>query len=449
MSSSHREQVQISRRLLLNFLWLQQSGGGELLRDEQIYLAHKAAAPTKYPPSATVLADYPEEADILNKYPPTQVQLQVFDGCAHVIPTLSITVPAKYMYRSAANFGIWAITVAQHKRQIDDAKSVQRQHIGSHDKSSLTKTSTQSRPQKPSDVGNIRSRNATLDSEKSVLYDSPLASGSTTPATSVPSATTSSTGGLTERLHRLANEQPICDADVQSEGTNSPADDVSDESSSSNPDDQTDEGNTVSNKAISSNRGIKTQQNRVTVQGHVPSFGPGKIIRQRVSCHGYIREMEPEAQVPALQVSPDNVGRVRITGPIRGWLTTRDKMEAKYAHDLQKYRKIKADDYELAKKHGFLTRTLHNDNPPICSLASWYDPNLARAAGRSVDEQGTRSSAAMMMYMKMSSRKDAEMVGHYQDTSQEAVDSELVRMTTRQEHHEAVIPPKPKQSLDP
>ncbi|OLL24963.1 AB hydrolase superfamily protein, partial [Neolecta irregularis DAH-3] len=45
----------------------------------------------------------------LERYPPTQVYLQVYDSCCHVTPALSFTKPAKYMYRAVANFHIWAL----------------------------------------------------------------------------------------------------------------------------------------------------------------------------------------------------------------------------------------------------------------------------------------------------------------------------------------------------
>ncbi|KAF7541066.1 hypothetical protein G7Z17_g12046 [Cylindrodendrum hubeiense] len=100
-------------------------GGGEILRDEQIHLAHKCANPEKYA--------LPEEAmnekakALLKQYKPTDVQLQVWDDLCHVAPTLSFTRPAKYMYRSIAQFGAWALARAQ-KRGIeildDDAISV-------------------------------------------------------------------------------------------------------------------------------------------------------------------------------------------------------------------------------------------------------------------------------------------------------------------------------------
>ncbi|GES64373.1 lipase/esterase family protein [Aspergillus terreus] len=88
-------------------------GGGEMLRDEQFYVAHKAADPTAYPPSDELLDEYDPTRETLNKYPGTHVQLQVWEGLCHVAPTLSFTPPAKYMYRSIAQFGAWALACAQ------------------------------------------------------------------------------------------------------------------------------------------------------------------------------------------------------------------------------------------------------------------------------------------------------------------------------------------------
>ena len=89
------------------------TGGGEMLRDEQIFLAHKAANPTKYPPADVYLDQNSEARSIVVKWKPTDVQLQVWDDLCHVAPTLSFTRPAKYMYRSIAQFGAWALARAQ------------------------------------------------------------------------------------------------------------------------------------------------------------------------------------------------------------------------------------------------------------------------------------------------------------------------------------------------
>ena len=89
-----------------------------MLRDEQIYLAHKAANPAKYPPGEAYLNEYPQARAIIDKWKPTYVQLQVWDDLCHVAPTLSFTRPAKYMYRSIAQFSAWALARAQ-KTEID------------------------------------------------------------------------------------------------------------------------------------------------------------------------------------------------------------------------------------------------------------------------------------------------------------------------------------------
>lgn len=89
------------------------TGGGEVLRDEQIYLAHKAAHPSRYPPGDAYLDEYPEARDLIAKWKPTDVQLQVWDDLCHVSTTLSFTRPAKFMYRSIAQFGAWVLARAQ------------------------------------------------------------------------------------------------------------------------------------------------------------------------------------------------------------------------------------------------------------------------------------------------------------------------------------------------
>ncbi|OAX79466.1 hypothetical protein ACJ72_06217 [Emergomyces africanus] len=89
------------------------TGGAELLRDEQIYLAHKAADPTYYLPGEEYLDRHDPGRQTINRYPPTFVQLQMWDDLCHVTPTLSFTRPAKYMFRSIAQFGAWALARAQ------------------------------------------------------------------------------------------------------------------------------------------------------------------------------------------------------------------------------------------------------------------------------------------------------------------------------------------------
>lgn len=86
-------------------------GGAEMLRDEQIFLAHKCANPAKYAPFEDTTTA--EDKAKLERFGPTPVQLQVWDNLCHVAPTLSFTRPAKYMYRSVAQFSAWALARAQ------------------------------------------------------------------------------------------------------------------------------------------------------------------------------------------------------------------------------------------------------------------------------------------------------------------------------------------------
>lgn len=94
------------------------TGGGEVLRDEQIYLAHKAADPKTYPTWEGHLEDDEtgRQKESVDKWPPTKVWLQIYDDCCHVTPTLSFTRPAKFMYRAIAHFGAWALTNATHTK---------------------------------------------------------------------------------------------------------------------------------------------------------------------------------------------------------------------------------------------------------------------------------------------------------------------------------------------
>lgn len=121
-------------------------GGGEILRDEQIYLAHKCANPSKYLP-ADSLMDEKARAQV-KQYKPTDVHLQVWDDLCHVAPTLSFTRPAKYMYRSIAQFGAWALARAQ-KTEIDILDDDQISIISSSDSDDSDEAETKKEEKEP------------------------------------------------------------------------------------------------------------------------------------------------------------------------------------------------------------------------------------------------------------------------------------------------------------
>ena len=220
-----------------------QTGGGEVLRDEQIYLAHKAANPSKYPPGEAYLDEYPEARDAIAKWKPTDVQLQVWDDLCHVAPTLSFTRPAKFMYRSIAQFGAWALARAQ-KTDIE---------IQDDDKMSVISSGSESQ------------------------------------------------------------------------------DDVDRESSRQTK-------STVTNGVAQG--GTKASVQIGKAGDALPPF-KNHMIRQRIDRHGNIFPLDPPSSLPALQMSPNEVGVIK-PGPVTKWLEAKGKWDVKYAREKRKVQKQRA-----------------------------------------------------------------------------------------------------------
>ncbi|KAG1783122.1 alpha beta-hydrolase [Suillus placidus] len=81
------------------------AGDGEVLRDEIIYLAHKAANPAEYPVREGVIRDGLRQKENAHKFStPTKVHLQVYDGMCHVLTVFTFTSSADYAYHSIAEF---------------------------------------------------------------------------------------------------------------------------------------------------------------------------------------------------------------------------------------------------------------------------------------------------------------------------------------------------------
>ncbi|KAL5512614.1 hypothetical protein ACEPAG_3267 [Sanghuangporus baumii] len=83
---------------------------GEVLRDEIIYTAHKAAHPERYPVKPEAKKLYPKLEGIENRYGPTKVHLQVYDHAAHTFPVLFfVCSSSKFCYRAMANFSKYVL----------------------------------------------------------------------------------------------------------------------------------------------------------------------------------------------------------------------------------------------------------------------------------------------------------------------------------------------------
>jgi len=193
---------------------------------------------------------------------------------------------------------------------------------------------------------------------------------------------------ITQSSAHMANEQDIDDDDVQSEAG----------------------GSSESESSVTEDEGAPADQvapplGIVTVIGREPTFSQSYIVAERVSTHGKIRPFEPIDQVPALDPAlREKIGQVHGEGAIRKWLGKRAEWDKKFSSQHQKWREIKLADRQQAEQAGFLTRQLHGERPPLCSLAGWYDVEKARAAGKSVDEISGKSSNMMMMWQRISQK---------------------------------------------
>jgi hypothetical protein len=186
----------------------------------------------------------------------------------------------------------------------------------------------------------------------------------------------------------MANEEEIDEDDVQSEAGGSSESESSITDSDEAQGDQS--GPTL---------GV------VTVVGREPVFHQSHIVSERISTHGKIRPFEPIDQIPALNPNlKEIIGQVHGDGAIQKWLEKRAEWDKKYSSQHEKWREIKIADRKRAEESGFLTRQMHGERPPLCSLAGWYDEDKARAAGKSVDEISGKTSNMMMMWQRISQK---------------------------------------------
>jgi acetyl esterase/lipase len=257
------------------------TGGGEVLRDEQIYLAHKAANPAKYPPPELYLNATPGAKEQITKYPPTDVNLQLWDDCCHVAMTLSFTRPAKYQFRSVAQFSAWALAKAQNVPipvQPDNESLISRTQSEVADAANSEEIPAEDR-HKP----NYQTAEDKL--ERSASLDEGAQVG--------PS------------IENEEEETPAADPSVPSQAEPEHLQQL-----------------------------LAAQIGSVGVP--LPKF-TNHMLRQRIDRHGVIHNLAPESELAALQLPRDQIGVVK-EGPVKKWLEQRAKWDKKYSRDLKKTR---------------------------------------------------------------------------------------------------------------
>ncbi|CAL1701139.1 unnamed protein product [Somion occarium] len=245
------------------------AGDGECLRDEIIYVAHKAANPKEYPTREGTLKDSPRQRENVAKFQtPTKVHLQVFDGMCHVLTVFIFTDSAKYAYRSIAEF-IKHVTrySPEHLEQnpfpelhrppseISDPPSPDEE-----DHPSLEVPSGKKSP--PKDAGKRRFR---PDHDNGTRSDVEL-----------------------YRENESKTKLEVKSGDVRFVPDGSPATEDEDRD--------------------------------------IPGV---RMIRERVDIFGHVRLMEGEEEIPALQIPPSEIGLIK-EDPVRRWLSGQEKWDKKY-----------------------------------------------------------------------------------------------------------------------
>ncbi|KZT72544.1 alpha/beta-hydrolase [Daedalea quercina L-15889] len=246
-------------------------GDGEVLRDEIIYLAHKAAHPDEYPARGGILREGRRQKENAERFKtPTKVHLQVYDGMCHVLTVFTFTRPAKYAYSSIAQF---VKHVTQQPPDHLARNPFPEFHIPPEELDDSDDDSEDAGGRPPT-------QRAINSGERAIMGRSP--------ARDVPTGQ----DDFKSNEERAKEEVKEGEAEQMPAGTES-----------------------ESEKQNGSGKDIP----RVI------------MLRERVDVFGKVRPMEPEEGIPALQLKPQSIGIIK-EAPVKRWLTGQDLWDKKYKH---------------------------------------------------------------------------------------------------------------------
>ncbi|SJX61885.1 uncharacterized protein (N-terminal fragment), partial [Sporisorium reilianum f. sp. reilianum] len=370
------------------------AGDAEVLRDEIVYLAHRAAHPHCYPLSKDLLDLSTRNRENADKYDsqPTKVHLQIYDQMCHVLTAFAFTSQSRFAYRAVASF-VKHVTGAPTniKNPFPDAvEGEQEAGRGEGDEGD-------------GDSDGFEDDDGLSDNLGGEVASPPLASSLKSSLKSTPGVereadgSTSSNGGLPSTT-ALRDEPEPMSAVESPNGSATPA--------SIPGGDTTKPRHRSMSKVLSdtlhghpsgsSNHTSSDTATRHTTTdvaneyaGQVPLLRPSFqsfMIRERVDVRGYLRPLEPETELQALQVSPDDIGRIK-EGPVERYLdgqTQWAKRFAKTARGVEKQRcknektaqkmleeaqsQGLLDLHELRRKRAALTQQAHS--PRVDSVAT-------------------------------------------------------------------------------
>ncbi|KAI0653965.1 hypothetical protein C8Q70DRAFT_926701 [Cubamyces menziesii] len=336
----------------------------EVLRDEIIYFAHKAAHPDKYPVKSEAKLLYPVLNGIEERYGPTKVHLQVYDDAAHTLPVLfAFTTPGKYCFRAMATFikyitgalpssnssnsGIHPIleqatrTVSPEStpsgflsatpRDGDASRSV-NSAPASAQRSIISQTSDLSAPPSPQPDASTHThgRAASLPRAQQQQQQQPQQRRSARRALSA--SVTRAASGFLRRHHTTAGSGPSASGTPDGEKHGR-------ESTNS-----TDVGGPRFREKSGGPEGA-----RYAGEASVYEHGLDTMIRERISTRGVVRPLEPEPELTAFQLPPELVGEVSELA-VRRYLDGAAKFGRKFAKAAKAIEKARRRNLERARQ---------------------------------------------------------------------------------------------------
>jgi len=144
---------------------------------------------------------------------------------------------------------------------------------------------------------------------------------------------------------------------------------------------------------------------KIRITGSIPDFHEN-MIRQRISTHGVIREMEAAAEIPALNIPPEEICVIHA-GPTKRWLIAKQIWDVKYATQKRRVQLARGREYIKAQNRGFLGGDLLGEIPPLSALAG--RPNTQIAISEDKDETPKkRKNLAGWMWGRMGGKEDRQ-----------------------------------------
>jgi acetyl esterase/lipase len=335
------------------------AGDREVLRDEIIYAAHRAAHPERFPVREEIKKMYPAFKLVETSVQPTSVHLQVYDDVAHVLPILfPFTTPGKYCYRAMASFvghvtNPSQVPLSPTRILTPSGATPIADHGFSASPIPLTPLSEIQSPQVLSRPNLYRSLTSgisraacNIKRRNSLVPHSPMRKTSGLTVVT-PNNTSPSTSGYVTPQGRNPSVESL---DAVNPGAGGPSEDQA-----------------------SNARVCMAGEAKVYSGNWAVSPTHRHMIRERVSTRGLIRPLEPETDLPAMQVPSDLIGIIPERA-IQRYVTAKARSDKKFAHAIRRIEK---------KRLRNIDRASRDMNQHIAALQHYLDRETQAAAAAS------------------------------------------------------------------